>query len=77
MYKHLNKSSNIFISGCGGGYDIFCGLDLFFNLIKDEKKIIFGSYSFTNRKILELCAEKISDYCFKITKDTILMKKII
>ena len=67
MYKHLEKSKNILITGCGGGYDIFCGLDLFFNLIDQNKKVILGNYTFTKNDILFETGEEITKCCVKIT----------
>ena len=70
MYKHLENSKNILISGCGGGYDIFCGLDLFFNLVDQGKNVVLGSYTFTNNKLLMKVGTKIDQYCYKIDKNT-------
>lgn len=65
MYTHLANSQNILISGCGGGYDIFCGLDLYLNLIKQGKKVILGNYTFTKKKLLKK-GEKVSECCYKV-----------
>jgi len=45
----LEKSQNIFISGCGGGYDIMTGIPLYYELKNDPTKNIYlGSFSFTD-----------------------------
>ena len=67
MYKHLEQSKNILITGCGGGYDIFCGLDLLFNLIDQNKNVVLGNYTFTKNDILFETGEKITKCCVKIT----------
>lgn len=70
MYHHLTNSHKILISGCGGGYDIFCGMDLMFSLIDQGKEVVLSSYSFTDPKIIVPVGEKINQCCFKITKDS-------
>ncbi len=71
MYNHLKDSKNILISGCGGGYDIFCALDLYFNLIELGKNVVLGSYTFTRDEIITDTGQKIHECCYKINKDTI------
>ena len=67
MYNHFKDSKNILITGCGGGYDIFCGLDLMFNLIDKNKNVILGNYTFTKNDILFETGQKITDHCVKVT----------
>jgi len=43
-------SSNIILAGCGGGYDVFCTIPLFYKNIKKNKIIV--SLSFTDEKYL-------------------------
>ena len=66
MYNHLDKSKNILIVGCGGGYDIFCGLDLFFNLRKMGKKVVLGNYTFTKDSLLKEVGKKIHRFCYMV-----------
>jgi hypothetical protein len=66
MYKQFEGSKNVLISGCGGGYDIFCGLDLFFNLLEQGKHVILGSYTFTNDDLLAKVGVPITKYCYRI-----------
>lgn len=70
MYGHLKNSKNILISGCGGGYDIFCGLDLCFNLLEQNKKVILGNYSFTKEMLLRQTGKKIHECCYLIDKES-------
>jgi hypothetical protein len=69
MYNHLKNCNKILISGCGGGYDIFCGLDLMFNLLEQKKQVILGSYSFTENKYLLKYGKRVTKYCYEITHD--------
>lgn len=66
MYNHFNGSKSVLISGCGGGYDIFCGLDLFFNLLEQGKHVVLGSYTFTNDHILAKVGVPITKCCYRI-----------
>jgi len=66
MYKHFNNSKNVLISGCGGGYDLFCGLDLFFNLLEQGKHVILGSYTFTNDNLLNNVCIQITKCCYRV-----------
>ena len=41
------------LSGCGGGYDVFCAIPQYLKYIDSKKKIILLNLSFTSRKLLE------------------------
>lgn len=47
LFYQLKNSKNILIAGAGGGFDIFAGLPLFYQLNKKYKCHLFN-YSFTN-----------------------------
>ena len=66
MYNHFVDSKNVLISGCGGGYDVFAGLDLMFNLLELKKKVILASYSFTDPYLLRKYGQYVYDGCHKI-----------
>ena len=62
------------LSGCGGGYDIFCTLPLYFKFKKQNKKVILISFSFTPLDFLIKFAKsnqinQIDDFCFLIDAD--------
>lgn len=40
--------SNILICGCGGGYDVFSGLQLFFDLKAMGKEVFLANLAFTH-----------------------------
>ena len=43
----LEKSDKILIAGAGGGFDVFCGLPLYFSLINQGKEVYLANLSFT------------------------------
>jgi hypothetical protein len=53
MYEHFDQSQIILITGCGGGYDVFAGIDIAFNLMSQGKKVIFGNFTFTQEQLLK------------------------
>ena len=44
----LNDSKKILLAGAGGGFDIFCGLPLYFSLINQGKEVVLANLSFTS-----------------------------
>jgi hypothetical protein len=65
MLFNINfRNKNILILGCGGGYDIFCGLPLYFELINNNN-VNLASFSFTNKNDLKKF-ESITQNCYKV-----------
>lgn len=64
IFEALKESKSILIAGAGGGFDIFSGIPLYFNLKKQGKKVVFANFSFT--WLNETTAEKVFPYCYKI-----------
>ncbi len=52
----LRDSQSILIAGAGGGFDVFCGLPIYFTLREMGKMVHLANYSFTNLDI-------VSHYC--------------
>lgn len=52
FFNELDKAQNILIAGAGGGFDVFCGLPLYFWLKKAGKTVHLANLSFTE---LGLC----------------------
>lgn len=48
FWRQLLDSKSILIAGAGGGFDVFCGLPLFFALHERGKKVGLASLSFAN-----------------------------
>ncbi len=64
IFEKLKTSKSILLAGAGGGFDIFSGIPLYFNLIKQGKKVILANFSFT--LLNETSSEKVFPYCYKI-----------
>lgn len=47
FFKELDKAQNILIAGAGGGFDVFCGLPLYFWLRNSGKTVHLANLSFT------------------------------
>lgn len=47
LFQELEDSQNILLAGCGGGFDIYTGIPLYFALKKLGKKVILANFSFT------------------------------
>ena len=48
LFDHLGPSSRILIAGCGGGYDVFCGLPLFLALRDRGHEAYLSNLSFAD-----------------------------
>lgn len=64
IFEALADSQNIIIAGAGGGFDIFSGIPLIINLIKQGKQVIIGNFSFT--WLEKTTATKVFPYCYEI-----------
>jgi hypothetical protein len=64
IFAELQESKSILLAGVGGGFDIFSGIPLYFNLKKQGKQVILANYSFT--RLVETTAEKVFPYCYKV-----------
>jgi len=64
IFQQLEDSKNILIAGAGGGFDIFCGILLYFNLINQGKKVTLANFSFT--WLNETTAPIVYPYCYEI-----------
>ena len=47
FFEELDKAQNILIAGAGGGFDVFCGLPLYFWLRNAGKTVHLANLSFT------------------------------
>lgn len=64
IFEALKDSKNILLAGAGGGFDIFSGIPLYFNLKSQGKKVVLANFSFT--WLDQTSAEKVYPYCYKI-----------
>src|SRR5262249_25344204 len=47
VLEQLSSCKNLLIAGMGGGYDIFCGLPIFFELRSRGQNVHLANYSFS------------------------------
>ena len=64
----LEKAERILIAGAGGGFDVFCGLPLYFDLQAQGKAVYLANYSFTNLEDFE--GEWLTGSMMKVTPAT-------
>ncbi len=66
--KQLKSCRNILIAGMGGGFDIFCGLPIYFELQRQGCNVHLANYSFSNIEILQ-SGIRLSDTLVGVTAD--------
>jgi hypothetical protein len=60
IIDQLANSQRILIAGAGGGFDVFCGLPLYFTLREMGKTVHLANYSFTEFSLLPVIAEPVT-----------------
>jgi hypothetical protein len=68
FFEALENSKNILIAGAGGGYDVFCGLPLYFNLKSQGKKVHLANLSFAD--VVRSTGRKITDSLVEVKATT-------
>lgn len=48
IFKQLARCQNLLIAGMGGGFDIFCGLPIYFELRQRGQKVHLANFSFSD-----------------------------
>ena len=48
IFDHVSGCKNLLIAGMGGGFDLFCGLPIYFQLRQRGMNIHLANYSFSN-----------------------------
>eukprot|EP01087_Luapelamoeba_hula_P010480 TRINITY_DN2777_c2_g1_i1.p1 TRINITY_DN2777_c2_g1~~TRINITY_DN2777_c2_g1_i1.p1 ORF type:complete len:394 (+),score=72.38 TRINITY_DN2777_c2_g1_i1:2-1183(+) len=61
---------NILIAGCGGGYDVFSGIPLFFALHKMGKTVSLANISFTT-SLQTVTGKRYTEHCVAVTADSV------
>ena len=64
LFKRLENSQSILISGAGGGFDIYSGLPIILLLLKKGLKVTVSNYSFT--WLMETSSVEIFPNCYEI-----------
>jgi len=67
IFQQLENSQNILLAGAGGGFDIYAGIPLYLNLVKQGKNVILGNFSFTFLKATT--SEEEFPNCYRIKDD--------
>jgi len=68
FFDSLEDSQNILIAGCGGGYDIYSGLPLFFSLKNAQKNVFLWNLCFTaDEDIAFDCPAIFSNVLYKVS----------
>jgi len=65
FFSEIEDSKNILIAGAGGGFDVYCGIPLYFSLKGMGKNITLANFSFT--LLEETTSVKITNCCYKVT----------
>ena len=61
IFDQLQDSQNILIAGAGGGFDVFCGLPIYFTLREMGKSIHLANFSFTDFPIAKYLSDPIEE----------------
>jgi hypothetical protein len=69
FFSELRSSKNILIAGAGGGFDVFSGLPLYFNLIAAGKNVVLANLTFSMLP-RETIANGITPALFEITANS-------
>lgn len=64
FFEEIQTSKNILLAGAGGGFDIYSGIPLYFNLKHQGKKVILANFSFT--WLDETSSEQVFPFCYKV-----------
>lgn len=68
FWKRLESSQRILLAGAGGGYDVFCGIPLYFALRKMGKEVFLGNLTFSSPDLSN--AQEISPVLYAVTAKT-------
>jgi hypothetical protein len=68
FFQRIEQSKTILLAGAGGGFDIYCGLPLFFALRSAGRKVYLANLSFAS--ISSVQEERLSPTLLKVTGDS-------
>ncbi|KAL6053874.1 hypothetical protein QOT17_017734 [Balamuthia mandrillaris] len=69
IFETLKDCESVLLAGCGGGYDVFSGLPLYFALQKMGKKVHLANLCFTDLALVT--GKRFADICIEVTADTV------
>lgn len=64
FFQELEDCQNVLLAGAGGGFDIYSGIPLYFNLKKQGKNVILANFSFS--WLDKTTAEKVYPFLWKV-----------
>jgi hypothetical protein len=67
--EQLESCKNVLIAGMGGGFDLFCGLPIYFDLLNRGYTVHLASYSFSEINLIQQ-AIQLTDSLVGITADS-------
>lgn len=70
FWAAIADCQRILLAGCGGGYDIFSGIPLFFALKKMGKDVSLASLAFTTG-LQMVTGNKFANICVEVTADSV------
>jgi hypothetical protein len=66
IFTELRSAKNVLIAGAGGGFDVFTGLPLYFNLVAAGKRVFLANLTFSNLPP-ETAGREITPACVEVT----------
>ena len=68
LFEALDPAEQVLIAGAGGGFDVFCGLPLYFALEEQGKRVHLANLSFSN--LAEASGTRLSPTLLEVTADS-------
>ncbi|MFC4424877.1 DUF1152 domain-containing protein [Deinococcus navajonensis] len=68
VFARLAQARTVLLAGAGGGFDLFCGLPLYFALSALGKRVILANLSFTSLELTN--ARVLSEALYEVRADT-------
>src|SRR5512145_2788513 len=53
VWEQLSVCENLLVVGMGGGFDVFCGLPIYFELCHRGKRVHLANYSFADLSLFD------------------------
>ena len=68
FFSALSPAKRILLAGAGGGFDIFCGLPLYFALKTSGKQVFLANLSFTN--LVDVSGRRLTPALLEVSADS-------
>jgi hypothetical protein len=69
ILEQLESCKNVLIAGMGGGFDLFCGLPIYFELLNRGQSVHLASYSFSEINLIQQGVQ-LTDSLIGVTADS-------